>query len=126
MLLMRDINSIEKKTVFATRCFGIASALALAIYLLLCFALSRELGDFSILHEAWVIATFGLGFGLVVVAIASVVVVCRHAALLSGAKLSTADVLLLVALSIPFFLSFVMAQRRVNALIDVTTASSRL
>lgn len=117
VMLMRDINRIERRIVFPTNVIAWGIGLSVAGYLCIIFALLTldpppewliRLGLFAMI----------LFVALCVVSILLLVFVARCIARASGVKFRYRDALIIIVLSLLWFLSFPIVQRRLNELIE--------
>ena|ERR1700687_1237055 len=117
VMLMRDINQVERRSVFPATFLGFALFVWLLIYFSLIFV-QPTLGTFppgaSSIRLALI---FILGAGLLLFQIVLLIQIHRHIKIALGSTFSVAGAIVTIGLTLLMFLSFVLVQKRLNVLI---------
>jgi hypothetical protein len=115
VLMMRDVNTIARRRLFPTMRVAVGFAIVLAVYLVLLVLLFvLPLGDPV---ARWTLrAILALAVALLSSILVSLVCLARKIAAVQDTEFGLADIIKTVVLTIPFFLSFPVLQRRINAL----------
>lgn len=125
VMMMRDINRLEQRTVFAIR----STVVSLSVLLLLYFGLlffRRTLDDigFGSFFSRFVIA-FIIAITILVILVIILACVYKHAKIALGMSFNSLDVLVILVLSFLMMLSFVLVQKRMNILIRQASIPGR-
>ena len=114
VLMMRDVNAIAGRWLFPTARIAVVFAIMLTAYLGLLVLLFSQPFDGPIAR--WNLrAIFALAIVLLSSIFASLVCLARKIAAIQDAEFGLANIIKIVVLTIPFFLSFPVLQRRINA-----------
>ena len=120
VMLMRDINQIEGRRVFPVEqlvvvmLFGLAAHVFLTFDLVFVLVTVRPPPDVPTIR---LIVMFTLAFALVLLECTLIVLTTRHVTRALGAQYHVRDAVITIVLNI-WLLSFVIVQRRMNALIE--------
>jgi hypothetical protein len=120
VILMRDINQIEGRRVFPVEQLAVVMLFGLAAHVFLTFDLVfglltvRPPPDVPTIRLA---VMFTLAFALILMEYILIVLTTRHVTLALGAQYHVRDAVITIVLNI-WWLSFVIVQRRLNALIE--------
>jgi hypothetical protein len=117
-MLMRDINSMERRSVFPATSLAIASFIGLLIYFSLIFVPPTP-GTFpQAMSSTRLALIFILGVSLLLYQIVLLVQIHRHIEIALESTFSVMDAILTIGLTLLMFLSFVKVQKRLNILIE--------
>ena len=120
VILMRDINEIEGRRVFPVEQLAVVLLLGLAAHVVLTFDFVFGLLTVrppTAVPTIRLAVMFALAFTLVLLECSLIVLTTRHVTRALGAQYHVRDAVITIVLNI-WLLSFVIAQRRFNALIE--------
>jgi len=116
VLLMRDINRLERRPIFPVKALGIFFALGLLLHFSMLFAPEVfPVGPRSFSSRFAILVT--LGTTLLAVLASMLVLVYRRARLDLGMAFHAVDILVVVGLTLLLMMSFVLVQKCVNTLV---------
>jgi hypothetical protein len=118
VMLMRDINSVERRAVFPTSPLAATLFIGLLCYFYLIFgppAFGTQPGGISTTRLA---ATVILGVGLNLLYITLLILICRHVKVALGSRFGAIDGIVVVVLTILIGLSLVLVQSQLNILVE--------
>jgi hypothetical protein len=117
-MLMRDINYMERRTVFPTTSLAVASFIGLLIYFSLIFVPPMPGTLPQGTSSTRLALMFILGVGLLVFQIVLLVQIHRHIKIALDSPFNGMDAILTVGLTLLMLLSYVLIQKRLNVLIE--------
>jgi hypothetical protein len=123
VMLMRDVNQLERRSAFPSTQLAIASCLGLSAFLFLIFALPSPATVVPGMSATRLSLIITLGVVLSLYQFVSIVLVSRHVNVALGARFRAIDVVASVLLTLCMLLSLPMTQRRLNNVIERKGAS---
>jgi hypothetical protein len=115
LMLARDINALERRSVFNLRVLGWTMVPGFVVVASVPLWLPVSAGPASTIRGLGMTARFLLAVAVVAEDVILAALIYRHAARATGSRSS---MLVAIALSICWFVSLVVSQRRLNTLVD--------
>lgn len=119
VMLMRDINRCERRSVFPVKSLTFAFAIGLTLHFLFLFFPTVFPTISLAAPGVWGLILFILPATLVALMSVFLVLVYRHAKISLGAEFGGGDVFAVAGLTLLMMLSFVMVQQRVNLFVEL-------